>query len=187
MCSLNTWWMPACPSPQEHLIFTWRGVPHTWVYCSGFRGREGMPPLCVPQDKEVIGAVPWQFCVLKFCMLQLSFPESFVQYFTVDTKGIQCDFFHCLMHRSIWHRQRIQVFSKLTLASCTRRSQNLSPPKLRSDRVIQAGRESRRSTGSTFCSKQGYVSLKRAGDQSQCLNDVLHREWRQRLNLSALR
>lgn len=125
------------------------------------------------------------FCLQILCVTA-HIPQRFCPVFYSKRKGHTMWFCHCLMHRTILHRLRIQVFSKLTLASCTRRSQGLSSPKFRSDWVIQAGRDSRRSKHSTSCSKQGYISWKHNGHQSQCLNYILHRKWRQWLNLSAL-
>lgn len=91
-CRLNIWCMLACPNLQEHLILTWCGVPHIWEGCWGRRDREDKPALCVPQEEEVIGAVPWQFCVSKFYTLQACILQKFCPAFHCKHKGHKCDF-----------------------------------------------------------------------------------------------
>lgn len=183
--------MTACPNLQEHLILAWCWIPHRWGGCWWCRDKGQMPALCVPQGKlrswevEQSSSAMAIFCLQILCVTT-HIPQRFCPVFYSKRKGHTMWFCHCLMHRTILHRLRIQVFSKLTLASCTRRSQGLSSPKFRSDWVIQAGRDSKRSKHSTSCSKQGYISWKHNGHQSLCLNYILHRKWRQWLNLSAL-
>lgn len=121
----STWFLPDSDSSyMRWLLRVQRQRRHARIVCATGQSSHWSSAMAI-------------FCLQILCVTAC-IPQKFCPVFCSKCKGHTMWFCHCLMHRSILHRLRIQVFSKLTLASCTRWSQSLSSPKFRSGRVIQA-------------------------------------------------